>query len=356
MKLSDIAALRLRNQGIVGRKFKSPEEAVKHLGAIQAQDYRAALWALGLRSEKSTEEFIEKAITTGKIIRTWPMRGTLHFVAAEDARWMLELLTPKVMGGYALRHARFGITDKILDRCRFLIGKALKGNKSLSRPELYNIMEQDGITTANSRGLHILGRIAHDRLICFGPRRGSEHTFVLFDEWIPKGKKVSREKALAEVVVRYFSGHGPATIRDLMWWSGLSGREIKEGIQLAGSKLKSEEVEGRTYWMVKDLLKSAKNSGVHLLPAFDEYFVGYKDRDAVLEKIYAERINPGANGMLNPVIVSDGQIIGTWRRIVKKDLVFVNAKPFKKFTDKEKAGIKKAAADYARFLDKKLAD
>jgi hypothetical protein len=350
----DIAQLRLYNQRIAGEKFKTPLEVVRHMGAMQAQDYLGAFWAVGLRMKKAEEKDIEKALDAGKIVRTWPMRGTLHFVAAEDARWMLQLMTPKVLVAYGQRHKRMGITPEMLEKSRTIVKNALKGGKALTRPELYALFEKNNIPTKEMRGLHILGRLAHDLLICFGPRKEKEQTFVLFDEWVPKSKPVSKEEALKRLAARYFTSHGPATIHDLMWWSGLPQKDLKIGIELAGATLRKEEVEGKTYWMAKHILKIKKNSDAHLLPPFDEYVVGYKDRSAVLEAAHAEHINPGLNGMLSSVIVIEGQIVGTWKRAFKKDEVTLSLKPFRGLSAQDKSKIVVAAEAYSKFLNKKL--
>ncbi len=354
MTLEDIAKLRMWNQRISGPKFERPEEVVKYFGAIQAQDYLAALWAVGLRMKKAVEADIEKALADGSIIRMWPMRRTIHLVAAEDARWMHDLIVPR---GINAMHSRgekmYGLNSEVLERCRTVVRKALHGGKHLTRPALYALLEQEGIATKNSHGMHILVRLAHDGLICFGKREGKQATFTLVDEWIPKGKKFSREEALCELAVRYFTSHGPAQVPDLGWWSGLPMKDIRQGIELAGKRLRMEEVEGKKYYMTPKQPASKDVSGVYLLPAFDEFMVSYRDRSASLEAVHAEHINPGANGMLSPIVVVNGQIRGTWKRTIKKDTVSVSPKAFKKFTSDEKLGLPKAADAYGKFLKMK---
>lgn len=352
MKRSDISKFRIHSQGIIGNKFKKPEEVVRHLGAVQAQDYLGALWAVGLRMWKVVESDIETALTEGRIIRTWPMRGTLHFVAPEDARWILDLLSPRVIRAASLRGEKgFGLNEKIIDQCKDLIRKSLAGGKQLSRPELYQVLERGGVSTQNSRGLHILGRLALDRLICFGPRNGKQKTLVLFDEWVPKSKKLSREESLAELVTRYFTGHGPAQIQDLGWWSGLSVKDIRLGIDMVGSRLRKETVDGKVYYMSPSLDKLSGEKRAYLLPPFDEYVVGYKDRDAVLEAVHAKHVNPGANGMLSAVVVIDGQVVGTWKRAFNKNSVNITCKPFIKFLNSDKKLIQEAEEVYKSFLN-----
>ncbi len=355
MTLKDIAKLRMYNQAIEGKKFKKPEDVVRHLGAMQAQDFNGALWAAALRMEKPDIAAVEKALADGKFIRTWPMRGTLHFVAAEDARWLLDLIMPrmlKVITSRSLQH--HAIDEKIIGRCKQIVTKALKGGKTITRSEYYKILEDDGISTKNYRGLHILGRLAHEQMVCFGPRRGKEQTFVLFDEWVPKSPKISREESLKRLVIRYFTGHGPAQIKDLNWWSGLPMKDIKQGIELAGKKLTSFEVEGKTYYMppleIRTIRSIRNSSEAFLLPPFDEFMVAYRDRDASLESAHAHHINPGANGMFAPIMVVNGQIVGTWRKKATKKGIEITTHPFTKFSPAEKKAIDRAIKETSKYL------
>ncbi len=353
MKISDIAKLRLYNQRIAGVKFRRPEEVVRHLGAMQAQDYLGALWAVGLRMQKAVESDIEEALAKKKIIRTWPMRSTLHFVAAEDARWMLNLMTPRILSSYGYRMRYHGITHDTYAKARKLFIKALEGGKQLTREELYQVLDNGGISPKNNLGLHITGRLAIEQLICFGPRRGKKQTMVLLDEWVPKDKNpLSREESMRELAIRYFTSHGPAQIPDIAWWSGLSMKDIRQGIELAGSKLIQKEVEGKTYWMSPNQPKIQNSNDAYLLPPFDEFLVAYKDRSASLETIHAQHVNPGANGMFSPIIVINGQVLGTWKREVKKSSIFITHKPFTAFTSTQKKSIKKAEELYRTFVKK----
>ncbi|MEK7514878.1 MAG: winged helix DNA-binding domain-containing protein [Patescibacteria group bacterium] len=352
MNLSDIAQLRLRNQHIGSAPFQKPEDVVRHLGAVQAQDFPSALWAIGLRMKRANEQVIEDALSKGRIVRTWPMRSTLHFVAREDVRWMLDLMTPRVLSAYAHRMRYHGITTATYDKSRVIFEKALKGGKALTREELYIALEAAGIPAKKgSLGLHIIGRLAHEQLLCFGPRRGKQQTLVLLDEWVPRTEKPrERDDALRELAVRYFTSHGPAQEKDLAWWSGLSLKDIRAGIAHAGKKLVSVEVEGATYWMAPQRIIPQATGSAFLLPAFDEFFVAYRDRSASLEAIHAKHINPGANGMLQPIIVIDGQVIGIWKRALIKDTVQITPRFFAEPSPKAKAVIHEASERYASFL------
>jgi hypothetical protein len=345
----DIAHQRLRNQCLAGTPFERPDDVVHWFGAVQAQDYLGALWAVGLRLPNATEADIELAIAAKAIVRTWPMRGTLHFVASRDVRWILSLLAPRMIVRSSGRHRQLELSEAVFSRSRKLVSRALQGAGQLTRAEMYQVLEQGRIATTGQRGIHILGHLAQTGLICFGPRRGKQHTFTLFDEWVPPARPVPRDEALGELARRYFTSHGPATLRDFAWWSGLTVQDAKAGIDFAGSQLIQDVFDDTTYWVsdVPHAGKKTKPIG-HLLPAFDEYTVGYKDRGAILNPKYAKRLNAGG-GMLNPVIVADAEVVGTWKRSLKKDAVVVTADAFSNLPQGKRA-LSAAAKRYGKFL------
>lgn len=350
MTTLDIASHRLSNQHIARSQFKKPGEAVSWLGAVQAQDYLGALWAVGLRMRNATDADIEQAIADKTIVRTWPMRGTLHFVAPADVRWMQALLTPRVMANSARRHAQLALDDVIFARGQELFAKVLRGGQQLTRKEMMDVLEQAGISTVNQRGYHILWWVAQTGLICFGPRRGKQPTFVLLDEWVPEGKKLTRDESLAELANRYFTGHGPATLQDFMWWSGLVATDARAGLEMAKSHLAQEVGDDQTYWLASSL-PAAKDASptAYLLPAFDEYTVAYKDRRAVLNPLYAKQANYGYD-ILNPTIIVDGQVVGTWKRTLKQDAVVITPTPFAKLNKAETRAVAVAGERYGQFI------
>jgi hypothetical protein len=346
-----IAYQRLYNQRIANPHFATPAEVVAWLGAVQAQDYPGALWSVALRTSGATQAAVEQAIADRQIVRTWPMRGTLHFVAPADVRWMLKLLTPRVIANSARRHAELALDEEVFAQSRDLFIRALEGGKQLTRAALMDVLEQAGIATANQRGYHILGWAAQMGLICFGPMQGKQPTFVLLDEWIPTGKNLTQEEALAEVALRYFTGHGPATLQDFRWWTGLSAAEARAGLEMVKAQLVEEKIEGQTYWLPQTTpAQQRKQPTCSLLPGFDEYLLGYTDRSAVLDPSYTQRIQPGKNGIFSPTVVIDGQVVGTWKRTVKKSAVIITPSPFTAFRDEQKAAIAEAAERYGKFL------
>jgi hypothetical protein len=346
-----IARFRLANHGIANPTFAQPGDVVTWLGAVQAQDFGGALWAIGLRMTGATERSIEQAIADRAIVRTWPMRGTLHFVAPQDVRWLLALLTPRVIAQSAGRYRQLELDEATFTRGKEVFAKALQSRRQLTRDEMLQALEQAGISTAGQRGYYLLGRSAQDGLICFGTRRGKQQTFTLLDEWVPLTRSLPRDEALAELTSRYFTSHGPATVQDLMHWAGLTAAEANTGLATAGKALIRETIADRVYWMPCEAPQiNHCTPSVHLLPGFDEYLLGYRDRSAVLDPAHAQRICPGGNGMFNPTIVIDGVVTGTWKRTFKGGAVVIETTPFRPLTAAEGDALGAAADRYGRFL------
>jgi hypothetical protein len=345
----DIVRQRLRNQHLARPQFDKPSEVVAWLGAIQSQDYVGALWALGLRTRGAMQSDIERAIADRTIVRTWPLRGTLHFVAPDDVRWMLKYLAPRVVARSALRNKQLELDDAVFARSTKLFVGALEGGRQLTRGAMYALLEAARISTGGSRGLHILWRIAHDGVICFGARQGRQHTFTLLEEWVPPVARMpEREEALAELARRYFTSRGPATLHDFGWWSGLSSADARSGLEMARPHLLQARIDGQVYWVPSSRSATGQGSRMSfLLPAFDEYTVAYRDRSAVVAAKHAAN---GGAGTLNPTIVIDGQVVGTWTRAFKKDTVVITPRPFAKLGDAGTRALSAAAQRYRKFL------
>jgi hypothetical protein len=345
----------LRQQRLVASRLTTPAEAVASLVCLQAQDYLGGLWSVGARLPGSTEADIERALAERTIVRTWPLRGTLHLVAARDVRWLLDLLAPRTIAIQAKRHKRdYGLDDAEFARCRKILHRALRGENQLSRDAIYALLERDGIATADQRGLQILWRLAHEGLLCFGSRQGKQHGFVLLDEWLPESPSRDRGSALTELTRRYFESHGPATLADFAGWCGLTLTEAREGIEAAASALESETENGKTYWFGHDtdprVKKSRRESSVLLLSSFDEYLLGYKDRAAALDPVHLKKVIPVNNGLFRPTMAIDGRVIGTWKRTLTKDAVEVAFAPFVELSKAQNAAFDREARRYAKFL------
>lgn len=338
---------RLLQQGIIASKFTTPYEVVKWLGAVQAQDYLGALWGVGLRMNSSSETMIEKALADRTIVRSWPMRGTLHFVASEDLRWMLKLLTPRVMARSAGLYKQAELDRATFTKSAKLFAHALAGGKQLTREEMYEVLETARISTAGQRGLHILGHLAQQGLLCFGTRSGKQHRFTLLDEWLPVSKEPDHDEALGQLALRYFTSHGPATLPDFVWWSGLTVADAKTGLEIVGNQLEHLTLETNHYWMTTNVANVRKASSTYLLPAYDEYTVAYKDRSPILDPKDASRVR---NGIFGPVIIADGQIAGTWKRIIKKSDVEIETTLLP--SHKNVKGVSSVIKRYAKFIGK----
>ena len=353
----DVAIARLVNQHIEGARSETPAHALASMGAIQGQDYLAALWAIGLRCKGATQDDVEEAIAKRSIIRTWLLRGTLQLAASADVRWILRVIYPRLIRYSLLSERRLDIGSGTVTRSQLLISEALKGDGRLEREKIYRSLEDGGITTGDAHGYHLLRRAAWDGLICLGTHDGRRPTFVLLDDWVPHGLDVSTDEALMELASRYFTSHGPATIKDYVQWSGLRISDAKKGLVLASSsRLVTEEIDGKTYFMPRNAT-TAHEASVHLLPAFDEYVLGYNDRSAILgnektqQLLKAGRITfAHPNGIFLPTIVIDGQIVGTWKCKNEKGRSVLTISPYLRLETEEVEGVERAAERYGRFM------
>ena len=344
-----IPAHRLDRQLISRRRFAAAADVVAWFGAMQAQDYLAAQWALGLRTPRATEATIEAAIASGRVIRTHLFRGTWQYVAREDVRWTLGLVGARVIASQASRYRELDLDARTLRRCGELFAKALVGGQQLTRREMGAVLARGRIPAVSRRLSHVLAHAELGGVICSGGRRGKQPTFALLDEIAPNAHVRKREEALAELALRYFQSRGPATMRDFTWWTGFTLGDAREALDLAKVKLVSERVDGETYWLVDGKMVSRPSPSAHLLPAFDEYLVGYRDRSALIDPQYLRLVNAGG-GMLNPAAVIDGRVVGTWKRTLGKQAVAITVRPFRGLRGPERDAIIAAAERYAAFL------
>ena len=286
--LSEVALLRVIAQRIAGPQPASPVEAVRRLAAVQGQDLPGALTSVALRTTGRRRDDVVAALDEGAVVRSWPMRGTLHLLAAEDLPWMVRLLGRQTPGGLAARWAELGLSEGDAERARDVVTAALAGGRRLRRAELLTAFDEGGIATTGQRGYHLLGHLARTGAICLGPTVDGEQLFVLVEEWIPAPSQFQGPEALAELARRYFLGHGPATVHDLARWAGLGLRNARAGLAAVRDQLASLEVDGAEYLMdpaTPGLLAAhrAEARGVFLLPGFDEFVLGYRERSAVLD-------------------------------------------------------------------------
>lgn len=356
MTIPELARMRLSSQRIAGPAAPSVADTVHWMGAVQAQDYSAALWAIGLRTEGTTAGDVEEAIARREIVRTWPMRGTLHFISPELLRPVLRLCAPRIFQRSAGRHKQLGIDDEVIARARKVVSYAISAHGPRTRAELYAAMAADGLRPDGQRGIAILSQLAREAVICHGAHQGKQPTFVLLDEWIPETGKMTEREALVELARRYFTSHGPATVHDFAWWSNLKVTEARSGLEANRERLEHIDVAGKQYWFSADAV-IATSDWTCLLPGFDEFILGYTDRTAVLTIEQMRRIVPGDNGMFMPAIVApNGEILGTWGKSLGKGTVAVAADPFDEMSEERAAQFRLGAERYAAFLGLPLQD
>lgn len=292
----------------------------------------------------ATDAAVEKAFNEGTILRTHLLRPTWHFVTPADIRWMLELTAPRIHARNAYYERQLELDAPLFRRSDAAIGKALQGGKHLLRSELGTALARIGITAKSNRLGHLLHHAELERIVCSGPRRGKQFTYALLDERVPPAKSLTRDEALAELTRRYFTSHGPATVLDFAWWSGLTVADIKTGLALVGSQLGHELINGQTYWFSSATANNARVTA-HLLPVYDEYTVAYKDRDALFKR--AGRNN--LNGLGYAVVVA-GQIVGAWKAALKKDTLVIKTNFFCRVTATERRAIATAAQRYGDYF------
>jgi hypothetical protein len=353
MPAPDIAVQRLFQQRISQPGFERPDQVVAWLGAVQAQDYYGALWAAGLRMRHATQAAVEAAIAEKTIVRTWLMRGTLHFVTAADLRWMLELTRPRQrqLSDNYIRLQRFELDGPTLAKCYGVLDKALAGGNQLTRLELSAALERAGVATGGMRLMFILQRAQAEGLICQAARRGKQFTFALLDEWLPPGRTLAYDEAMAEFTLRYFASHGPATLQDFAWWAGLSLADARAGLDLVKAQLDQETVGDQTCWLAQSVPEiPAGAPGACLLPGYDEFLVSYTDRHAALDAQHVKLWNR-ATVLLSPTIVIDGRVTGTWKRTLSKSGVTIFPALFSSLDPAANQAFISAARRYAGFLE-----
>ncbi len=353
MTLDDVSRIRLINQQIIHTQFSTPKEIVGWLGAIQAQDYPMAKWAVGLRLGNASDEMVEKALDNGNIIRTHILRPTWHFVSADDIHWMLSISGQRLNTVLGTYHKQLELNDAVFNKCFAIIERHLRDNNHLTREEIMIELGKEGILTNNYRSIHIMYKAEANGIVCSGAKRGNQLTYALLEERVPKRGTMSKEEALITLAKRYFASHGPATLQDFVWWSGFTVGEAKIGVDGLGSDFNSTEIDRKKYYF-SDMTYSYRQmeETLHLLPAFDEYLVSYKDRSASLEPDLGKKAIT-VNGIFKPVILSNGRAIGLWKRTIKKDKVLIEPDFVNPPNEQQRALFAQLCEQYGTFLGKK---
>ena len=343
----DILRQRLRTQRLLGAPFAKPEEVVDWLLAVQSQDYAGAKWALAQRTAGVTSAEVDRLFDAGAILRTHVMRPTWHFVRPADIRWLLALTGPRVRAVLAHDDGALGLGPSVRARCSRLLEKALRDGKSLTRVEVSALLRAAGLRCEGRRLAHLLAHLELDALICSGPRRGKQFTYALLEERAAAAKTLPEEEALAVLVRRFFAGHGPATVRDCAWWSGLRMADVKVGIEAAWPRLEQVALDGATHWFAEWSEGRSRSPVAHLLPNYDEYVIAYVDRSALVDPALDPQ--PDQKLVFSNVVMIDGRAVGTWRRGVGKDAIRVQTRVRRDLTATQQAAVRAAVKRYERF-------
>lgn len=314
------------------------------MGAVQAQDFNGAKWALALRMQPATEVEIEAAFNRGDVLRTHLLRPTWHFVTPRDIRWLLALTAPRVNVRCGPNYRKYELNDAIFKRSNKIITKALQGGKHLTRAELKADLNRSGVIADDGvRLAHILLRAELEAVVCSGPRRGKQFTYALLEERVSPAKTLSRDEALATLARRYFASHGPATLQDYIWWSGLTAGDARNGIGLLENALEQVVVDDKAYWLARSsdvdplFLPARSQQRAYLLPAYDEYNVAYKDHET-----------------LGQTIIVNGVTVGSWKAVTNKNSVTVAIDTNGSLRPREKLAVQEAMDRYAKFLQRSL--
>jgi len=369
---ADALALRLTSLLLAPRPagYGTPVPAdvagvVEWLGAMQAQDAASGAWSFGVRLPGLTTTALDAAFERREAIRTWPMRGTVHYVPPRDAHWMLDLMGSRALAGAAKRREFLGLSQEVADRSVEVFATALAGGKRLTRAQCLDALRDNGIDVGSHLGYHLLWYASQRGVTCFAPSSrsvrsessspgGNEQAFMLLDEWVPDPHRPDPEEALATIALRYFRGHGPTTAADFAGWTGLPVTQCRRGIVAAGAALATVSIDGQQMHADRALVESYRPARrarrALVLPGFDEYLLGYKDRSMMVDDAHKQAIIPGGNGVFQPTVVLDGRVAGTWRRTTKRTRVDVTVTELVELSTKDRTVVEAAFGPYGQFL------
>ena len=346
-------AARLQSLLLARHDIADAPGIVRWFGAMQAQDLASGLWSLGVRLPGSTEAQMLAALADGTILRTWPMRGTIHLVPAEDAHWMIDLTGRRMLATGERRRANLGLTLDDVEKATRALADGLAGGRRLTRAEALGVVNDAGVTTEGQRGYHVLWYASQLGVTCIGPQVDGEQTFVLLDEWAPRSRTLTSREGAAELAFRYFRSHGPASVRDFAGWTGLGLGVTRAALADNDGRLVPVEVDGVDSWVSVDLaddLPARPPRTPTVLSGFDEFLLGYKDRGLVIPEGRFDAIVPGGNGVFRSTVVVDGVVIGTWTRTMTRTGVKVVVQPFAPIPPARQAQVTRAFAPYGEFV------
>jgi hypothetical protein len=347
----DVCRLRLANQHLTTQRLEKASDVVRLFGAVQAQEYSPAKWGVAQRTRSATDAEVENEVSIGSILRTHVLRPTWHFVAPPDIRWMLELTAPRVRAAMASYDRKLELDAAILKRSRAVLTKSLRDGKQLTRAELAKELTKARIRADGTQRLaHLVMHAELDGLICSGARRGKQFTYALLDERVPPTKSMERDAALAELASRYFNTRGPATIDDFAWWSGLAKADARRAVEAIGETLEHATIGGRGYWFPHNAATARESPIARLLPIYDEYFIGLRDRTAMQTRLQKAKREPFSALTLRHVVTVDGQIVGGWNWISKGSTAAVELVNTVRLTQPERQSVTREVERFGAFL------
>lgn len=354
LSTNDLIRRRLGNQQLTRSVFRKPSDVVAWLGAVQAQDYAGARWALGQRAPSLTDAAIQAAFDEGAILRTHFMRPTWHFVTPADIRWMVALTAPRVHAVSAYYYRTSGLDSAVFSRSRRALEGALQGGRQLTRVELAAVLRKARIPAEGLRLNYLMMQAELDQVICSGARRGKQFTYALFDERVPRARPLARDEALTELTRRYFTSHGPATVRDFVWWSGLTVRDAQAGLDMVGPALVQETVADLTCWLAPPASAAPPASPTaFLLPNYDEYLIAYKDRGLIPGAPAGSGDARGSVSYAHHLVI-DGKLAGAWKRTLQANGVLVEVRLDQRLTPTNRRALTAAFKRYERFMGVKV--
>ena len=340
-------AIRVAQQSLASPRFDDPAALVAWMGAVQAQDVAGARWAIGMRLRSATDAALLAACDEGRLLRTHVLRPTWHLVAPQDIRWLLALTAPRVHVANGFSYRTHGLDARRLARGADVIGRALQGHRHLTRTELGEQLRAARLPHAGSALAHVVMFAELEGLICSGPMRGRQFTYALIDERVPPAAPLAPDEAVGELARRYFTSHGPATLRDFVWWSGLTTVQARRGIAVAGRTLERRECDGREHWLAADApVSAARPSPVFLLPNYDEFLIAYRDRQWTTRAGTKAAAYGPASSLPHQLLVS-GRVEGAWRRRERADAIEITIECWRRLTRPER----QALAGQARRLE-----
>jgi hypothetical protein len=331
--------------------LRAPADVVRWFGAVQSQDYGLAKWSLGERLPGITDAEVQRSFDAGEFLRTHVLRPTWHFVAREDIRWLLRLTSPRVHVTNAYAYRRAGLDVDAFATAHILLADALDGGAPRTRTELADVVGGAGLPSTGFGLGYLLIHAELDGLICSGPMRGTQHTYTLLEARVPPAPERDPDEALAELVTRYFTSHGPATAKDLRWWSSLTLADIARGLELAGDRLRHDLVDGVSYWSGWHETAALASPTVHLVQGYDEYVVAFAESKYVLDVSGTARALPPGTAVPNGRLLLNGQVTGRWKRTCTKDTLLVEAVLYRPLAPAESQALDAAAARHASYLN-----